>query len=765
VPYVQELRIPVILNNGDPIEVILYADVENSLINIGRYSAEEYNESPYQLKEGCFYEYQLPDHYRLKEIKDLARSFRSNPSNGSITPGTYTGGITLNILGPDENHCGSIELEVCSVKTGYHDDYRKMLDDIAEYSTELLLQHSSPASHKFIPDHTVDPKTLYQRFAFLRSIILSEEFRDSVHKIISNPVTTWIGEDIPVDIRNAKRFDGSALRQIASARQRIPLPAGHPVRISNPLLESVPGKMLFSRKKESVDTHENRFIKYVLQTFASDIGDIRERFNKEDRSYREASQLISVLEDSLSHSLFSEISPIRTLTQNSQVLQRKEGYREIYRAWLNYDLAAKLAWKGGDDIYSAGKRDVAALYEYWLFFKLTALITEIFKLPVLTLSDLIKDSDNGLELQLKSGREFSMCGHYEQGGRKLCVKFSYNKTFSRSKAPEPAYPAGGSWTMQMRPDYSLSLWPADFTEKEAEEQESIIHIHFDAKYRIDKFYKLLGRDEDREETDDEIDAVKRKERDGEFKRADMLKMHAYKDAIRRSAGAYILYPGDKTEKMRGFREIVPGLGAFPVSPSSGETGMSEVRKFIEEVLRHYVNRTSDREKMSYQTYSIHGSKNAGFMHEPVPEKYNNNRTAPPSEIHVLVGYYHDNQEEWIKKNGLYNIRFSDKITPEMISVKYVLLHQKEAVTGDLWEVIAPAPEFRSAEDMVQSGYSTSTKKEGYFVYSIKKCNSDEFKNVFWDIRKLKGFKEYKPFTTSLDNLFKSVIVSSEEDKG
>jgi predicted component of viral defense system (DUF524 family) len=31
-----------------------------------------------------------------------------------------------------------------------------------------------------------------------------------------------------------------------------------------------------------------------------------------------------------------------------------------------FDLAAKLIWKGGDDIYSGGKKDIATLYEYWL---------------------------------------------------------------------------------------------------------------------------------------------------------------------------------------------------------------------------------------------------------------------------------------------------------------------------------------------------------------------------------------------------------------
>jgi len=33
-----------------------------------------------------------------------------------------------------------------------------------------------------------------------------------------------------------------------------------------------------------------------------------------------------------------------------------------------FDLAAKLFWQGGEDVYSGDKKDVAVLYEYWLIF-------------------------------------------------------------------------------------------------------------------------------------------------------------------------------------------------------------------------------------------------------------------------------------------------------------------------------------------------------------------------------------------------------------
>ena len=44
---------------------------------------------------------------------------------------------------------------------------------------------------------------------------------------------------------------------------------------------------------------------------------------------------------------------------------------------MKFDLAAKLIWKGGDNVYEAGKKDIASLYEYWLFFTLLDLLKEV----------------------------------------------------------------------------------------------------------------------------------------------------------------------------------------------------------------------------------------------------------------------------------------------------------------------------------------------------------------------------------------------------
>ncbi len=118
----------------------------------------------------------------------------------------------------------------------------------------------------------------------------------------------------------------------------------------------------------------------------------------------------------------------------------------------------------------------------------------------------------------------------------------------------------------MHPDYTLTFWPEDLREAEAERQELLVHVHFDAKYRVEDIEGLFGA----EGADDAADEV-----EGNYERQDLLKMHAYRDAIKRSQGAYVLYPwrANAAVKLKGFHEILPGLGAFGVAPD--ENGVAQ----------------------------------------------------------------------------------------------------------------------------------------------------------------------------------------------
>ncbi|GEM_PF-3998724 len=59
-------KIPITLFSGDTIELVIYEELRATL-SVNHESAYENGESPYQLKEGCVYEYRLPEGYIPEE--------------------------------------------------------------------------------------------------------------------------------------------------------------------------------------------------------------------------------------------------------------------------------------------------------------------------------------------------------------------------------------------------------------------------------------------------------------------------------------------------------------------------------------------------------------------------------------------------------------------------------------------------------------------------------------------------------------------------
>lgn len=746
-------------NVKEGLSLFIDARRHNTLFDAAE-DALDNNEARFQLVEGCFYDYQLNDqNFTLEDngFNVIQQHYRT-PSLGSISPNIFVGTLSIPLIERTKREERTkVELEVQSVKAGYRDDYRDMLELITEKCTDLLLQANSPVSHRFEIDHIKDSQTLYQKFAFIKSVIGTDEFADAIHRIVTAPVTKWKEVTENKDIRNTRRFSNANIKEILKGSNRTSLPKFHYLR--NYGIETLPERISSIRKTDSVDTPENRFIKHALETFLKFCTDINTKaieFGHKTMGI-ESRTLIRELEGQLHHSVFKDVSRPTTLKLNSPVLQRKEGYREVLRVWLMFDLAAKLIWKGGDDIYSGGKKDIATLYEYWLFFKLLDLFQDIFDIESKDISELIQETQDGLHLQIKQGESTALRGIYNSGSRRLNVRFNYNRSFNG----EQSYPDAGSWTTTLRPDYTLSFWSFGISEEEAEQQELIVHVHFDAKYKVANLSDFMAQNFESEARNE-----KKENRKGVYKNADLLKMHAYKDAIRRTGGAYVLYPGDKPFNQKGFHEIIPGLGAFPVRPSKMDSGIGELKAFILEIIEHFLNRTSQREKMAFRTYEIY--KNApdfnNEFRESLPEPYNLNRDLLPDETFVLIGFYNSKQQyEWIKAKGLYNFRMgTDKgslqLTKETVSSKYLLLHSTgDKTSGDLWRIVSKGPRVFSKLDIISRGYPNPSQ-DSYLVIQLEQVTDPEFENVQWDFKKLKNYTTGNasaiPFTASLTELMK-----------
>jgi hypothetical protein len=304
------------------------------------------------------------------------------------------------------------------------------------------------------------------------------------------------------------------------------------------------------------------------------------------------------------------------------------------------------------------------------------------------------------------------------------------------------------------------VWPAILKEKDAEKQDLIVHVHFDAKYKVTQFQIQTSTDKDL------IEQEENNERKGIYKNADLLKMHAYKDAIRRSGGAYVLYPGTEKKEIRGFHEIIPGLGAFSVNPTGQTNDISELSKFIDLVIDHLLDRASQRENVSHKTHQIYqiDKEDDNILHEPIPEYFNGEKLIPDETI-VIVGFYKSaDQLKWINKEGLYNFRTgtnngSIPLNTENINAKYLVLHgENELNTNKIYQLSSEGPKIFSKKDMKSKKYPNPSG-ELYLIYKIIKDVSTDYNNIMFDLREIPNFEtgrqSAKPFTTTLTTLLKS----------
>ena len=134
--------------------------------------------------------------------------------------------------------------------------------------------------------------------------------------------------------------------------------------------------------------------------------------------------------------------------------------------------------------------------------------------------------------------------------------------------------SGASYSVPLIPDIALSV---------PDGPNAGLHL-FDAKFRV-RALTDVGLAADDKDADDEKTA----ERAGSFKRADIYKMHAYRDAISEARSVWILYPGGEyrffgvrgvegrdggrvVSSAKGLPGRIEGVGAIPVAPLVGGEG-------------------------------------------------------------------------------------------------------------------------------------------------------------------------------------------------
>jgi predicted component of viral defense system (DUF524 family) len=720
--------------------------------------AREHGETTVQLRESERYEYEVVPangaDLRLRcSLSSRRRSLGTGgekPDAGLIETRSFCGTLLLELVEGEVDDAkaavASAVLDVRSLKLDYRTEYRGMLRRLSDEIAGLVADARSSAKAGFrstFEDRT-DAGWLQIQLELLRETLDSADFSAALQRILSFPherlstVTDSVSTDRPI------RWTPSAVRQLVTGNPRREVPSTHPLRAQLGL-ESVAERVLVPRKSRDLDTPENRFVKFALGEFRAFLTQAQGVFDSKPdwgASAALSRRLAATVEDWLGRSLFREVGEMRFAPLGSPVLQRKAGYREVLRWWLRFRTAAELSWEGGEELFHAGQRDVASLYEYWLFFELLGWFCQKCRdgnRPAV--EELIEGLEEGSpNLRLRKRMELGpFAGTFSGQSRRLNARFAYNRRFEVTQDRH----AGGSWTRRLHPDYTLTFWPKEMTEADAERQELLVHVHFDAKYRVEDIEGLFGA-EGADDADDEVE--------GNYKRQDLLKMHAYRDAIKRSQGAYVLYPGraNAAVKLKGFHEILPGLGAFGVAPdeNGAAQGLKSLEKFLDEVLAHLGNRTTALERVSY-----HVAESYTLKEEPVQygslvlaerdELSDTTRALPPSEHHVVVAWFEDDaQLTWTMKTGFAVVRLGDRrgtwhVPPEFASARHVLLHtHKSQVADGLLALKERKPGYKvfTAEDLKARGYPGSASGDIYAIFEV--APDPVFRDQKWDGRKL-----------------------------
>ncbi|POR00269.1 hypothetical protein AU468_09775 [Alkalispirochaeta sphaeroplastigenens] len=476
---------------------------------------------------------------------------------GSINPGNNVGWLRLPVdyRVADIERCFSISIEVFPTKLDMVSDVQAIYRKIdAQYPLWrfALAEQTDQEFDRSSSQHQSFPLLWLAQFESLQN-----QLQEGVRHVIRSPHSRLVSVSRRV---SAEKLKGRVADCLAE-------------RVRNDLASRKASQRYeVARKKLSVDTPENQFIKMVLEQSRDNLARIidlaRRADNAPDRNrlsptfFHTLNTWRQKIEKQLSNPLFREIGPYFGMNSESLVLHQKAGYSVVYRCWQK--LKMYLAVLGRQAAISM--KNVAELYEVWCFLEIRDLLLDLGFTEVTP--NRVFVNQRGLEQIVRDGC-FGAFAFTRSDGVK--VRLAHEPVFRSNTKPIFALV-----TAQM-PDILLEVeFPGD---------DRFIWL-FDAKYRIQEGDSINDYAPD--------DAINQ--------------MHRYRDALiykhsqhgmlghsRPVFGAYVLYPGRYTQSeansnLNPYHEALQkiGIGAFPLVPgqmiNDRHAGNAWLRTFLKEKL-------------------------------------------------------------------------------------------------------------------------------------------------------------------------------------
>ena len=500
------------------------------------------------------------DEQALDEIADQL------PSSKWTRAGTKA--IILNLVNSvgvlNLPHLGKVELVTGKLGTVQFD---AMLRELTESATTLPFSAGDPAATEYTVGTAPRDEVLYHAFVYLRYILSDgapAEVRllPALEMIVREPHRLWRSERRDVRIEALTRVDAhTPLDLLTRPGMAVTAAALSPsgARLAARLGGSLPEVVSERRIRPTTDTPENRFVKAFIGQARAIIGRIRSAASSKPDAFRrnllrDCDRMEASLMPIARHSMWEEVGRMVRIPFSSTVLQRRRGYRRVLRHFSRIRLAPTIPLDrdGMRDLLEL--KNVALLYEIWTFFRLVREISAVLgRQPVRS----ARVTSGDFETVFPGGGTFEW---------DLGVRLVYSQRFSKSGEGQ-----SHSYSVPLIPDIALSV---------RDGPNAGLHL-FDAKFRVQALPDV-GLGADNKDADHDKDA----ERAGSFKRADIYKMHTYRDAIPDARSVWILYPGGEfsffgkpsrggpyddgaLSSPEGLPDGVEGVGAIPVAPVVG----------------------------------------------------------------------------------------------------------------------------------------------------------------------------------------------------
>ncbi len=425
----------------------------------------------------------------------------------------------------------SIEVVNRKIRPG---QFRAMFDEVCRGIPEVVFSFATPAGFAWEKGDQPAGSMAYPALLYLLRIFFGEALTvEALYRLVHrNPHRRLEAEPRVVPVEDAGPPGPATAMAVAAAPERLArLPPGHPLaatdlarRLCVGGVPHFPRQVREARPRWTFDTPENRFLKHFFSELRTLVGTFRQAFS-EPRSLLNGDlgplldRAGGLLESICADRFFEDVGVLRAIPWSSTVLTRRDGYRQLFRYFVELHTASRVQWNPADLRSICEVRDVPTVYEYWVLLRLLAAFRARWGAPIsaepLAVTNPHETRVNeGLRVRYGSGAEF------------------------RFQASMQAYSGG-----DLRPDFVISVG-----EK---------RLVLDAKYR------KRGGDGELYGAEDEPFGT------GEVKQEDLLKMHAYRDALPSVVGAFAVYPG-RESRVSEHPETGVKVGALALCPAAEE---------------------------------------------------------------------------------------------------------------------------------------------------------------------------------------------------